>query len=853
MPSTALQHDISLKRRIFLPLSLAAILVFTLSMFALDRLQDRQWAETTSDTRKLLQHNLEMMRQDHIELMQSLMHNIASDPHILRALAARDRDALLRLCAAPFAQMKQANGITHFYFHAPDMHNILRVHQPERFGDSIERFTAKQAASSGAVSSGMELGPLGTFTLRVVSPLFEDGRLLGYIELGAEMNHLLAQIEDMLHWKLVMLINKPYLNRQTWEEGMRMMGRNASWDTLPDRVLSQQNIQDLPAGDVKKAFQKKDGGETLARHLEINGRIYWIGSVPLSDVLGRQIGDVMILHDITDTASGTQRDIYLLASIFALLSLGIMLFFRRILGNTENDLATARQKLVDEAAQREQLQAEHIQTLTQSRAALDKARIQQRLILESAGEGIYGLDADGLTTFVNPAATGMLGFEEAELIGQPMHDLLHHTRSDGSHFPKEECPIYATFRDGRTHRIEDDLFWRKDGSSLPVDYISTPMLENGKVTGAVVTFSDISKRKQAELELTTILHVQRVLDSMLNMALSRRDMKQVLSNALEVVLSIPSFALLDKGSIFLVRGDEQVLQMAVQRNLPDELLHSCGNLPFGRCLCGKAAASRKMVVADHVDSRHEITFHGMRPHGHYCLPIMSDEKLLGVLNIYVPPNHVGSESEKIYLKTVANTLGTIIDRKQRDERLHQLTHNDTLTGLPNRALFRHRLEMTLNMSQRYTDRFALMFIDLDGFKQVNDTLGHDAGDVLLRKVAERLGACMRKSDTVARLGGDEFTVIMTRITQAEQASRMAEKIIAMLNEPFLIGERQARIGCSIGIAQYPHDAEDAESLIKQADSAMYLAKKQHNSFRFYRGPGDDMHGAPEDTTATQQG
>ena len=126
---------------------------------------------------------------------------------------------------------------------------------------------------------------------------------------------------------------------------------------------------------------------------------------------------------------------------------------------------------------------------------------QNELILEAAGEGIYGLDCEGKTTFLNPAAAHMLGFEREALIGQPMHALLHHTRPDGSPFPREECPIYAAFKDGAVHHVDDEIFWRKDGSSFPVDYTSTPIHENGKLAGAVVVFKDITERKQAEQEL----------------------------------------------------------------------------------------------------------------------------------------------------------------------------------------------------------------------------------------------------------------------------------------------------------------------------------------------------------------
>ena len=138
---------------------------------------------------------------------------------------------------------------------------------------------------------------------------------------------------------------------------------------------------------------------------------------------------------------------------------------------------------------------------TQSQAELEHIKQLHDLILQAAGEGVYGLDCEGMTTFVNPAAAHMLGWEADALIGQPMHKLLHHTRPDGTPFPRKECPIYAAFKDGAVHLVDDEVFWRKDGSSFPVDYTSTPIHENGKLAGAVVVFKDITERKQTEQEL----------------------------------------------------------------------------------------------------------------------------------------------------------------------------------------------------------------------------------------------------------------------------------------------------------------------------------------------------------------
>ena len=136
---------------------------------------------------------------------------------------------------------------------------------------------------------------------------------------------------------------------------------------------------------------------------------------------------------------------------------------------------------------------------------LEKLRRLHELILNSSGEGIFGLDLEGRTTFVNPAVSEILGWKPDELMGNLQHSLIHHTRPNGTSYPKEECHIYATFEGGKVHRIDDEVFWRKDGSSVPVEYVSTPMRDDrGRLVGAVVTFRDISERKRAEEDIRNL-------------------------------------------------------------------------------------------------------------------------------------------------------------------------------------------------------------------------------------------------------------------------------------------------------------------------------------------------------------
>jgi diguanylate cyclase (GGDEF)-like protein/PAS domain S-box-containing protein len=176
----------------------------------------------------------------------------------------------------------------------------------------------------------------------------------------------------------------------------------------------------------------------------------------------------------------------------------------------------------------------------------------------------------------------------------------------------------------------------------------------------------------------------------------------------------------------------------------------------------------------------------------------------------------------------------ITEQKQAEERIRHVAHHDSLTGLPNRLLFNDRLGQAICLAQRDARQFALLYLDLDKFKPVNDNLGHEAGDRLLKSVAERIRKQVRESDTVARVGGDEFTVILRDISNRQDVAAVAQKIIAALSAPFRLGNHSqaVEIGTSIGIAVYPSDAQDHETLITMADTAMYSAKTRGNCFLF---------------------
>jgi diguanylate cyclase (GGDEF)-like protein/PAS domain S-box-containing protein len=181
-----------------------------------------------------------------------------------------------------------------------------------------------------------------------------------------------------------------------------------------------------------------------------------------------------------------------------------------------------------------------------------------------------------------------------------------------------------------------------------------------------------------------------------------------------------------------------------------------------------------------------------------------------------------------------SVFSDISQLKESAKKLHDLAHHDTLTGLPNRLLLNARLEHTLQHAGRDGTHVAVLFLDLDNFKKINDSLGHPVGDYLLQQVAKRLLACVREDDTVARLGGDELTMVLGSMRDARFAAKVAQQILDALSSPFQLERQEVFVSASIGISIYPQDGRDSTALLKNADAAMYVAKSEgRNRYHFY--------------------
>ncbi len=207
--------------------------------------------------------------------------------------------------------------------------------------------------------------------------------------------------------------------------------------------------------------------------------------------------------------------------------------------------------------------------------------------------------------------------------------------------------------------------------------------------------------------------------------------------------------------------------------------------------------------------------------------IIADEEEKYLYEGYI----VTQKGDYLGIGTGQRLIKEMTERKQGQ--LYHLAHHDPLTGLPNRMLFYDRLEQALSSAARTSKNLAILFIDLDHFKQVNDTLGHPTGDKLLQEVAQLIQKCLRSGDTAARQGGDEFTVILNDVAQPEDVKLVCEKILKTISAPLRVYQQEVSISCSIGASLFPRDGKTTEVLIQKADKAVYDAKCLRNCFRFH--------------------
>jgi len=435
------------------------------------------------------------------------------------------------------------------------------------------------------------------------------------------------------------------------------------------------------------------------------------------------------------------------------------------------------------------------QQVTPAQPASDQllAYAQNTQILTAASAGIVAVSPDGIIQLANPAAADLLNRDSSAMVGLSVERAFVY----GSGHPRagQPIPLRDELKNGPYYEDREVHLARTDGESFEAVYVLTPYSASRKLAGYVITLRDVTRRRRAEAELR-----------LSNVVFEHSPEGLIVADANGRVTKVNSAY---RRIVGLADGE------IIGQNMND-ILFAGATAPQSilETLNGDNTAQWEQWAKSRAGKRYAARV---------TVSVVRDED--GTVQKYV------------------GIVSDITQRKLDEEKIIYQANYDQLTGLPNRTLFMDRLTRRVLEGRRARTSVGLMFIDLDGFKAINDTLGHDAGDLLLKSTARRLEKCVREADTVARLGGDEFTVIMPLIDSFDAAAIVAGRIIKSLTEPFDLEGREGRVSASIGISLLPSQATTATELLHNADVAMYYAKRQGKAnYQFYRS---DLEGTVE--------
>jgi len=415
----------------------------------------------------------------------------------------------------------------------------------------------------------------------------------------------------------------------------------------------------------------------------------------------------------------------------------------------------------------------------QAEENLRKSQQKFASLFRGAPQALVYADEKSNILDVNPRFTELFGYTLEEVKGRNINDGMIHPPDKIEEGKKiDKIALSKGYINYETIRK------KKDGTLFPVAISGSNIRINGKVKGMLGTFIDITKHKQDE---------------------------EVLKQSEEKLKSI-----LNTMSDYCYIRDKDFKIEFMNKSMIEKFGNQIGKI------CYKTLFNRKSPCP--WDKFKEIQ-KGETVKWEYYFPEWG-----GTFEMIDSPI---KNKDGIILKL--GIARDISEYKQTERELTYLATHDILTGFPNRTLFDDRLTLAIAQAKRNKKKLAIMLFDLDRFKEVNDTMGHMAGDQLLKEVSKRMKNLLRKGDTIARMGGDEFLLLLPEISQIEDATKIARKIIDSFKNPFVIDHQEIHITTSIGIVIYPEDGEDSETLIKNADIAMYQAKKEgRNNYQFYK-------------------
>ncbi len=649
------------------------------------------------NTKKEIVNTFQVVIEKDVELQDGLIEIIQSNREIQRAWLNKDRNLLLSLTKPIYKYIQTEHRITHFYFHDLNKINFLRLHRPNHYGDKIDRHTFNQAYQYKTHSSGLEFGAMNYFVLRVVHPWFIDGKLVGYIELGEQINHLINEVAKIYGYDLALIIDSDFL-KNIANKTYTPLQKIISAEKHPDKLIIMYSTDDKFSDILRDDFQNKHGlkEHDYSKTYQSGESSYFSSSFLISNAIGQHVGHIVYNIDITNVVKNKHFILKTLLTIIFIVTILILFFYHWYSGKLQRFLSDIFNKLEEEIEFRKKTETK-LETYTKELESVVDERTNDLVIANNE------LKKD--------------------------IDLRIKTEEEYK-------------RSERKYRV---LFEKTPDAILIID-------NNNFVDCNDATVKMLRYKSKEELLMTH----------------------------------------------------------------PSEL--SPPFQPDGRESWEKA--EEMMAIAFRKGS-HRFEWDHKRADGE-VFPV---EVLLTSIPV----------GDRNILYTVWRD---ITERKRDEEIIRHQAYYDSLTNLPNRTLLRDRLQQAVIHANRYKNHGAIMFLDLDQFKKINDSLGHTVGDSLLIEVSNRINGVLREEDTAARLGGDEFIILLPDLPNNDSsftfAEKVADKIKAAINLPFNIDHYELKISVSIGISIFKGNNESIDDILRHADTAMYRAKSDgRNVIRFF--------------------
>lgn len=685
-----------IRLRILVPFVLSFFIVISLSIFAvgyLQKLNEALFLETAKS--EIFKSFNNSMEQD-IELLNGLIDMVKLNKDIQSAWIKKDRKLLISLVDNIFNNIKTNHNITHFYFHSMNRINFLRLHRQSQYGDLIKRYTLQKAFETGLPYAGLEFGEKGLFVLRVVHPWYINGELVGYIELGKEINHIIEKVAEIHGSFLGFIIDDRYLSNIEYKSNTPLQKILTAEMDNDDLVVMYTTHDEINKYIKNKNITYESIANGHSGQYQFGKNKYYFSTFRIKNAEEKNVGHMLFVIDITDLEQKKYFVLKTILSVIFVVALLIFLFYYRYSSRLQRYLSDIYSKLEVE---------------------IDSRKRTEKKLEKYAKE---------LETMVDERTRELL------IINDELKKDIELRKRTEENFEKSEKKYRVLFE-----KTPDAILIIDDNKFVDCNDATVKML----------------KYKNKE----------------------------------ELLMAHPS-----------------ALSPLTQ--------------PDGRESWEKA---EEMIAVAFKNGSHRFEWDHKRADGE-VFPVE-------VLLTSIP---VGD-------RNILYTVWRDITERKRDEKIiMRQAYYDALTNLPNRTLLRDRLQQAIIHANRYKNHGAILFLDLDQFKKINDSLGHSIGDSLLIEVANRIEEALREGDTAARLGGDEFIILLSDLPGNENsysiAEKVAEKIKRTINQPYNIEQYELKVSTSIGISIFTGKNESVDDILQHADTAMYRAKSDgRNAIRFF--------------------